>query len=216
MRRDAIAPTSTSGDGAVSAAMLLHPIYGGRCSGAVPDQVVPLLVVEVIMIIIGLFRSGWLNVFKNPADAQAPYRADLRLPNGRHYSARMRSHPAASAGPFWYEGFVTAGHADDYSRDQQMVRYPASPSLAPQRWDLLPCQIKINPYAGNHGRGRNVIGTMWVSRKDGAEGGELFTLLARHCHGGSLVITGDILRYRQPRRDLLAASRSSREYASGA
>ena len=52
---------------------------------------------------------------------------------------------------------MTAGHADDYARDQQLVRYPASPSLAPQRWDLLPCQIKINPYAGNHGRGRNVI-----------------------------------------------------------
>jgi hypothetical protein len=140
----------------------------------------------------------------------------MRLPDGRHYSARIRSHLAANAGTFWYEGFVTAGHADDYARDQQLVRYPASPSVPPCRWDLLPCQIKMNPYEGNHSRGSNLIGTIWVSRKDGAEGGELFTVLARHCHGGSLVIAGDILRYRQPRRDQLDASRSSREYASAA
>jgi hypothetical protein len=146
----------------------------------------PLLFVEVIMIVIGSFRSGWLSVFKNPADAQAPYRADLRLPDGRHYSARIRSHLAANADTFRYDGFVTAGHADDYARDQQLVRYPASPSLAPHRWDLLPCQIKMNSRASNHRRGSNMIGTIWVSRKDGAEGGELFTLLARHYHGGSL------------------------------
>lgn len=192
------------------------PYRWGRCSGAVPDQDVPLLFVEVIMIVIGSFRSGWLNVFKNPADAQAPYRADFRLPDGRHYSARMRSHPSARAGTFWYDGFVTAGDADDYARDQQLVRYPASPSLAPRRWDLLPCQIKLNPYAANLGRGSNVIGTMWVSRKDAVEGGELFAVLARHCHGGSLVMTGGVLHYRQPRRDQLNASRSSREYPSAA
>jgi hypothetical protein len=172
--------------------------------------------VEVIMIVIGSFRSGWLTVFKNPADAQAAYRANMRLHDGRRYSARIRSHLVGNVGTFWYEGFVTAGNADDYARDQQLVRYPASPSIAPQRWDLLPCQIKMNPYAGHHGRGGNLIGTMWVSRKNGTEGGELFTVLARHCHGSSLVIAGDVIRYRQPRGDQLDASRSSREYASAA
>ena len=168
------------------------------------------------MIVIGPVRSSWLKVFKNPTDAQAPYRADLRLPDGRRYSARMRSHPAGNTGAFWYEGFVTAVHADDYARDQQLIRYPVEPRIVPARWDLLPCQIKINPYPVGQDRSQGLIGTIWVSRQNGAQGGELFTVLARKRHGGSLVIAGEVMRYRQQQRDKLDVRRSPREIASAA
>ena len=152
------------------------------------------------MIVIGTRPRGWINVLKNPADAMAPYRADLRLPDGRRYQGRMRSHPARSGqAGFWYEGFVTANHADTYAHDQQLARYPAMPAIAPVKWNLLPCQIKLNPYSAA-GDADALIGSVWVSRIDGAEGGEVFTILAGLRHGSGTVIAGDVLHYRQSPR----------------
>jgi hypothetical protein len=149
------------------------------------------------MIVIGNGQRGWLNVFKNPADALAPYRARMHLPDGRHYSGRMRSHPDADGG-FWYEGFVTALSTLDYAHDQQLSRYPSSPQVAPARFDLLPCQMKISPYSAADDK-NGMIGSVWVSRQDGAHGGELFTIFARQRDQGSMVIAGDVLRYRATR-----------------
>lgn len=154
------------------------------------------------MIIVGMPRRGSLKVFKNPADAEAPYRAEMRLPDGRHYQGRLRSHPRGQDGGFWYEGFVTAEHAAVYAQDQQLVRYPGLPSIAPARWDLLPCQIKINPSpsARAHDTSPELIGTVWVSRTDGAAGGELFSIRGQHRHRGGMVIAGDVVPYRRARR----------------
>ena len=166
------------------------------------------------MIVLGTIQRSWLRVFKNPADALAPYKVEMRLPDGRSYRGRMRSHPN-SAGGFWYEGFVTAERAQGYAHDQQLVRYPVMPALAPARWNLLPCQMKINPYpVGDDVDG--LIGSVWVSRADGVQGGELFTILGQHHHQGSLVIAGDVRRYRQPRRDKHDASRVAHDYSYAA
>lgn len=160
------------------------------------------------MIIIGTRPRGWINVFKNPADALAPYRADLRLPDGRRYQGRMRPHPGGGdKGTFWYEGFVTADHADTYAHDQQLARYPAMPAIAPAKWNLLPCQIKLNPYSAG-GDADVLIGSVWVSRIDGAEGGEVFTILAGLRHGSGMVIAGDVLPYRQSPRASEAKQRT--------
>ncbi len=146
------------------------------------------------MIAVGIGQRGWLNVFKNPADALAPYRARMCLPDGRHYTGRIRSHPDAQGG-FRYEGFVTALRILDYAHDQQLARYPSLPAVAPARFNLLPCQLKISPYSAAHGR-NSMIGSVWVSRPGGAHGGELFTIFARQRDHGGMVIAGDVLRYR--------------------
>jgi hypothetical protein len=170
------------------------------------------------MTIVGTPRRGSLKVFKNPADAEAPYRAELRLPDGRHYQGRLRSHPCRHDGGFWYEGFVTAEHAAVYAQDQQLVRYPAMPALAPARWDLLPCQIKINPYpsARAHEVSPEPIGQVWVSRADGTAGGELFSIHGRHHHRGGRVIAGDVVPYRRARSTRVAASSLTQRQAIAA
>ena len=169
------------------------------------------------MIIIGTKRRGWLKVFKNPADAEAPYRAELRLPDGRRYEGRLRSHPRVQGG-FWYEGFVTAEHADVYAQDQQLVRYPGLPSIAPDRWDLLPCQIKINPYPSTraHDASPELIGMVWVSRTDSAAGGELFSIRGQHHHRGGMVIAGDVMPYRRARSARVSDSNPAQRQAIAA
>lgn len=162
------------------------------CEGA------PLLSWGYHMNFIGTRARGWLSVFKNPADALAPYRVRMQLPDCRPYEGRVRSHPTANNN-FWYEGFVTACRAIDYAHDQQLVRYPAKPEIAPTRWNLLPCQMKLTPYPVG-GDKDGMIGSVWVSRRDGNPGGEVFTILATQREHGSIVIAGDVLCYRQPAR----------------
>ena len=149
------------------------------------------------MIILGPIARGTLLLYKRPSDNLAPYRGTLRLPDRRSYSLRMRSHPGDLPGCFWYEGFVKAVAADDYANDQQLARYPALPHPAPPRWNLMPCQAKINPFPASaaHGGSPDLIGSVWVSRPDGRPGGQLFTILATHLHDQDLAMRGTVLAY---------------------
>lgn len=133
----------------------------------------------------GFQHTDRFAIFKNPADPMGPYGGPLDLPDGRRYRIRMRSHSAGDGHGFWYEGFVTAEDAGDYARDQQLARYPARPGTTKTADNLWPCQIKLNPFPSDRKRSRSpaVIGTVWVSRRDGAAGGEVFTLLGWQSRG---------------------------------
>ena len=147
------------------------------------------------MVIIGTRPRGSFRLFKNPGDVRAPYQARLRLPDGRRYRGRLRSHPLKDRDGFWYEGFVTAESPLVFAQDQELTRYPAPPSGKPLSHDLWPCKVKINPCrkTGDRAQGSELIGPLWVRRKDAADGGEVLTLFGHHVEDSALVMRGDVL-----------------------
>jgi hypothetical protein len=129
-------------------------------------------------------RKGRFVVFKQPWDRLGPYGGVLTLFPERRYRLRLRAHPTMD-GQFWYEGFATAIDAKDYARDQALARYPEWPASMPQRWDLWPSQIKLNPLPvqRQNGRSPDLIGEIWLSDRKNRKGGEVMRLYADlQCH----------------------------------
>lgn len=91
-------------------------------------------------------RRGRFRLERSPEDNLAPYRCLFTLPDGRRYSGRLRSHPDNRGAGYWYEGFVSAFNPIAHARDEELKRYPSRPPAEPERWDLMPTQIKLNPY----------------------------------------------------------------------
>ncbi len=147
-------------------------------------------------------RRGRFRLERNPEDNLAPYRCLFELPDGRRYTGRLRSHPCAQGAAFWYEGFVSAFDPIAHARDEELKRYPPPPPLAPARWDLMPTQIKLNPYPEcyqNYLRS-DLIGEVWLAGEGDGETNRsaLYTVRADYRNNPSLIAEGRIEPYREP------------------
>lgn len=154
-------------------------------------------------------REGTLVAYKNPSDWRAPYHVVMTLPGGRDYEGRLRQHPITSGEGFWYEGFVTAVDPIVYARDETLKRYPVAPDRAPEKWDLLPCQMKLNPYPAGYANylRSDLIGEVWVSGDNPQGPSVLYTARLNYRQDVRIAFDGIVERYgsRMSTPDLLVS-----------
>jgi hypothetical protein len=65
--------------------------------------------------------------------------------------------------------------------------------VAPERWDHLPCQIKLNPYPPERDGPRrcDLIGEVWISATTG-DGSALFTVRADYRDHPHVIAEGNV------------------------
>lgn len=147
-------------------------------------------------------HRGRFRLERNPEDNLAPYRCTFELLDGRRYGGRLRSHPDSAGKAYWYEGFVSAYDPIAHARDEELKRYPSAPPVAPERWDLLPTQIKLNPYPEGYQNylRSDLIGEVWLAGDGAGEQNRsaLYTIRANYRNHACLIAEGRIEDYRRP------------------
>lgn len=147
-------------------------------------------------------RRGRFRLERSPEDNLAPYRCLFTLPDGRRYSGRLRSHPDNRGAGYWYEGFVSAFNPIAHARDEELKRYPSRPPAEPERWDLMPTQIKLNPYPDGYQNylRTDLIGEVWLAGEGEGEANRsaLYTIRADYRDHASIIAEGRVEAYRRP------------------
>jgi hypothetical protein len=123
----------------------------------------------------------------------------FELPDGRRYSGRLRAHPEKEGAACWYEGFVTAFDPLAHARDEEFKRYPSAPLAAPEHWDLMPTQIKLNPYPEGYKNylRTDFIGEVWLAGEGEANASALYTIRADYLNHGVIIAEGRVEAYRR-------------------
>ena len=128
---------------------------------------------------------GSFDLHRTPAGLEAV----VRLPDGTEYRGSLRAHPSKVPGEPWYVGFMVAVDPLVRARDEMLAAdYVVPPEGGP---DLWPCQFKLNPFPLEKRDGSaDLIGTLWVSARDGCPDGQRYVALARTGGDGGVVATG--------------------------
>lgn len=88
-----------------------------------------------------------------------------------------------------------------HARDEELKRYPTPPPAAPERWDLMPTQIKLNPYPDGYQNylRSDLIGEVWLAGEGEDNASALYTIRADYRNHGVIIAEGRVEAYRRPR-----------------
>jgi len=92
-----------------------------------------------------IFNRGPFEAHVDSEAGVAACKLDLRLPDGRAYRGTLHAHTSVEGGGLWYEVFVSALEHATAARDDVLNADGAMPAVAPDRFNLWPCQIKLSP-----------------------------------------------------------------------